>query len=169
MLFFLITLSIYSATYGVSLFFNHFVEWYYGLGYLLSITPLIVGTTLFVINMGADTKSGRSYLTTGVMLSIFAILLNWLWEMIYVNAFLKTKYYYQGVGDADEEANYFPHLKNSYLTALSIVDIILLFWLVYFMSCTNTWAQAAKKDKDGKPPAKADQENVAQAPAAQTQ
>ena len=102
------------------------------------------------------------------IISIFGILLNWLWEMVYVNAFLKTKFYYQGIGDknvSEDEAYYFPHLKNSYLTALSIIDIILLFWLVYFMSSTTTWAQCAKSDKE-QAPAKPDQENVANAPPA---
>lgn len=71
---------------------------------------------------------------------------------------MKSKYYYQGFGDKDEEGNYYPHLKNSYLTALTIADIILLFWLVYFMAVTTTWAQCAKKEKSGK----GDQENAAQ-------
>lgn len=62
-------MTLYSVSYGVSLFFNEFQEWYYGLIYLLSISPLIVGVTLFVIYMNSDTKGGRSVLTTAVMLA----------------------------------------------------------------------------------------------------
>ena len=88
--FFLIAMTVYSSGYGVSLFFNNYMDWYYGLGYLITLIPLQVGLCLFVFNFTAKTRSGRNLLTTGVVLAVFTILINWLWEMVYINTFLKT-------------------------------------------------------------------------------
>lgn len=143
---FIYYLAISLTIHAVFLFFNQYLDGYYPAVYLILTLPVWAAAVFFYIYTGSDTKSGRNMLWIAIFLSLGAILLIAIWDIVYIIKIYDQKYYYDGMGDADVRGNYRRSTKSDVLIGNCIGYLVELSLLIYFVFAIKTWKDIADKE-----------------------
>ena len=127
---------------------NEYLPWWYCFITLLLLIPIAIAASFMVYFFAKDTRKTRVKLFSAIILSTISIALWACWNLIFFLGIYKRDIVYSGMGAANDESNYHPTPKRTYLFTILAEATFLLVWLAYFTCVANQYCDKMNESYD---------------------
>ena len=133
-------LALCSTFDGILIFFNQYVDWYFGLVYILCLIPIYIAVFWFWKSLFSRSKEERMGNVWASVLVIGGVVLYTVWSLIYFELLYHHKYIYHGSGDIEEYGYYSYQSKKDFIIWTLVVATAWIAIFIYFSIASSQWA-----------------------------